>query len=597
MRSRVRVLITTGAATALFTPLALLGLGQHAAAQAQPGSTARAVVAASPVRIALRRVGTTSLRQAPGARRSTVSPDGFGPTAGEHFIATDPDNNSQFTPGGPHASKATLSSASGPAPISGNVTAGTHGFTGLTGAAQAAVNGSGDLEPPDQGLCTDGSSIVDDVNDALQVYSTAGTALSDPVAATTFFGTPASAFFADPRCYYDAPTSRWFFTQFDVATFKGNHETSPSVQYIAVSNSKNVLGSYSVYASDSDDSSTSGCPCFGDFDQIGADANGFYISTNEFGDISGAFNGSDIYAYSTKALETGSDLGAPAPQAVLYRLVADPTGQPYHVAPAATPPGGTYAKNTEYFVESNSNASKDDHLVVYALTDTQLLARGGEPTLAYTETDSEFYAFPPDATQPAGYRPLGEAVGEKEGKLQADFNAIQEVTYTAGNLYAEASTASVGKRDGIAWFILRPTVTPAGISAPVTAQGYVTSPGVDLTYPDIAVDASGHGYLVMSLTGSSGGTAYYPSAAYQKFGPDGPSGAIHLAAAGALPEDGFTCYAAFVGPGYGGCRWGDYSMGVAAAGRIFMATEYIPPAARDYYSNWGTYVWSSPTSG
>jgi hypothetical protein len=35
---------------------------------------------------------------------------------------------------------------------------------------------------------------------------------------------------------------------------------------------------------------------------------------------------------------------------------------PYHVSPASTPAGGTYAPDTEFFVESNSDLSADNHL-------------------------------------------------------------------------------------------------------------------------------------------------------------------------------------------------------------------------------------------
>jgi hypothetical protein len=63
---------------------------------------------------------------------------------------------------------------------------------------------------------------------------------------------------------------------------------------------------------------------------------------------------------------------------------------------------------------------------------------------------------------------------------------------------------------------------------------------------------------------------------------------------GAAPNDGFTCYAAFVGPHYGGCRWGDYSQGVVMNGRVYMAAEMIPQGYRDLLSNWGTYIWSAP---
>ena len=67
-----------------------------------------------------------------------------------------------------------------------------------------------------------------------------------------------------------------------------------------------------------------------------------------------------------------------------------------------------------------------------------------------------------------------------------------------------------------------------------------------------------------------------------------------MAAPGADPEDSFTCYAAFVGPNYGGCRWGDYSMGVAMGSDVWLATEVVPPTSRDYLTNWGTFVWGAP---
>lgn len=63
-----------------------------------------------------------------------------------------------------------------------------------------------------------------------------------------------------------------------------------------------------------------------------------------------------------------------------------------------------------------------------------------------------------------------------------------------------------------------------------------------------------------------------------------------LATKGAAPEDGFTCYAAFVGPNFGGCRWGDYSAGAVANGRVFMATEMIPQGFR---ATWATSARSS----
>jgi hypothetical protein len=52
--------------------------------------------------------------------------------------------------------------------------------------------------------------------------------------------------------------------------------------------------------------SHAGCPCFGDQPLIGADTNGFYVSTNEFPISGPGFNGAQIYAMSKSALAAGT---------------------------------------------------------------------------------------------------------------------------------------------------------------------------------------------------------------------------------------------------------------------------------------------------
>jgi hypothetical protein len=473
-----------------------------------------------------------------------------------------------------------------PSPING-----VSGFVGLTGPEQAAVNGGIDLEPPDQGLCAGQGYVVDFINNAFAIYNPAGVVEKGPLPSYALFNQPSNAFLSDPRCYYDNPTQRWFFSEFVITFNSSGVLVAPATQFLAVSDTADVFGSYSVLSIDTTDSSTPGCPCFGDFDQFGADDNGLYISTNEFGDSSGAYNGVIIYAISKELLETEAQTGIPA-TVFAYRVTGDQFGPgPYHIAPAETPPGARFAPNTEYFVESNSNLSSDDHLLVYAMTDTSLLAQPAPPPLSDTEISSETYAFPPDATQRKGPIPLGKTVQDPEGQLQADFSAIQEVTYVGGALYAEADTAVAGGHDGAAWFVIAPTTSGSTVHAVMNAQGYVTTTGQNLIYPDIAVNSHGIGDMVFTLSGP----AYFPSAAYIAFGPSGPTGSINIAQAGTGPEDSFTCYAAFVGPHYGGCRWGDYSMGVAMQGKIYLATEFIPNSARDYLTNWGTFVWGVPT--
>lgn len=505
--------------------------------------------------------------------------------------------------------------------VTGNVV-GETGVTGVTGPESAAVNippagltPYSDVEPPDQGTCAgpdaSGQPITFDfVNDAAAAYSASGAQVWPVTPAWAMFGQDPSAFLSDPRCYYDAPTGHWFFTMFDVGS------PAPSNQYIAVSQTTDPLGEYTVYGFDTTDANNplGGCPCFGDYDMIGADANGFYITTNEFSNIANPpgtpfYNGTVLYAVSKQNLVTAAAAAAAGPPIARYQITGDPFGisapasgstpaqnnGPYHLSPASTPPGGTYAPDTEYFPESDSNLFSDNHLVVYALDGTSQLAAGGLPPLTASEIVTEPYAFPPNAIQKNGPLPLGATFGYHRSAptLQADFNALQETTYTAGQLYTELDTAtvtsSVSGHDGIAWYDLSAAPATAGPDVSVTHQGYVTTAD-SLLYPDMVVDGSGNGYLDFSMSGPSD----YPSAGYVTLLGGQPTGAIHLAAAGVAPEDGFTCYPPFADPSTG-CRWGDYSGGAVWNGRVYMMTEYIPPTPRDTETNWGTLVWSAPT--
>lgn len=477
-----------------------------------------------------------------------------------------------------------------PTPVTPTQAAGERGFDGLNGSEQAAANGGLDLEPPDQGLCAGDGYVAEFINNAMTVYQPDGSQASAVIPSYALFLQSSAAFFSDPRCYYDASTGHWFFIEFIVGTVNADgHETSPSVQFVAVSDTKDPLAGYHVWSFDTTDASTAGCPCFGDYDELGADDNGIYITTDEFPIAGSSYNGVVMYALSKELIETYPSTGIP-PTVFGYRLTSDPFGQPYIVAPTTTPQGARFASGTEYFVESNGDAQADDHLVVYALRNTADLAAPGPPTLYLTEVKSEEYSFPSDAAQEPGSRPLGHSVQDPEGGIQADFDAEMEPTYLKGQIYGQLDTATTNGTDAVAWFELTPSLSKKTFTVAVAHQGYVGVKGTSLLYPYTALGSDGNGYLVFSLSGK----VDYPSAAYIAYGAHGPKGDVMIAAAGAAPEDGFTCYAAFVGPSYGGCRWGDYSMGVASGGRVFLAAEMVPPTSRDTLTNWGTFVWSAP---
>ena len=479
-------------------------------------------------------------------------------------------------------------------PITSTNVAGETGFSALGGVQQASTKGGVDLEPPDQGLCAGGGYVMEFVNNALAIYNQSGAQLLSPVASTSAFLQPKTAFMSDPRCYYDAPTKHWFYQEFVVGTLNSSGQVvTPSTQFLAVSETADPTGTYTIYSFPTTDASTAGCPCFGDYDELGADNNGIYITTDEFGIASSAYNGVIVYAVSKETLELAANGTVPLPPVFGYRLTSDPFGLPYIVAPTSTPPGAKFAPNTEYFVESNSNAQSDNRLVVYALNNTSVLATPGvttPPALYRTTVLAEPYSFPGDAAQKAGPRPLGTSVQGPAGGLQADFNAVMEPMYVNGQIYAQLDTATLsGSDDAVDWFIIKPKLG-TGLTATVPHEGIVEVKGTSLLYPYTAVNSAGVGYLLFSLSGPSS----YPSPGYITYNTDGPTGSVMVATPGAAPEDSFTCYAAFVGPTYGGCRWGDYSMGAVMGGRVFMATEMVPNGFRDTYTNWGTYIWSAP---
>ena len=250
-----------------------------------------------------------------------------------------------------HAPRGAAAGAPSPAATGLSTTnvAGEIGFSALGGVQQAATAGGVDLEPPDQGLCAGGGYVMEFINNALAIYNKSGAQLMGAVGSATAFLQPTTDFFSDPRCYYDAPTERWFYQEFVVGA-------TTATQFEAVSNTQDPTGTYTVYSWDTTDASTAGCPCFGDYDQFGADANGIYIATDEFSiSPTGPYNGVIIYAISKALLETAAATGI-LPPVFAYRLTKDPFGQPYIVAPTSTPPGAKFAPNTEYFVESNGNA-------------------------------------------------------------------------------------------------------------------------------------------------------------------------------------------------------------------------------------------------
>src|SRR5947208_4859164 len=269
------------------------------------------------------------------------------------------------------------------------------GFEGLNHYQQRYSRGGNQfsVEPPDQGMCVGNGYVIEAVNDVLNVFNagTGTSALPDNTATNmvggfprnvnhavdlnSFYGYPAAVirpsgpfgpFVTDPSCLYDAATQRFFVIALTLNTnpATGGFTTVNHLD-VAVSQTSNPTGGWNIYRFDvtNDGTNTGGVnpgPYLGDYPHIGADANGFYITTNAYPWCCNGFSGAQIYAFSKVQLAAGA--ASVAMQHIdTSGMVNAPSDagstQPgFTVWPAQSPANQFNSDNggTEFFMSSNA---------------------------------------------------------------------------------------------------------------------------------------------------------------------------------------------------------------------------------------------------
>ncbi|MGA8041617.1 MAG: hypothetical protein WCA37_02325 [Terracidiphilus sp.] len=468
-------------------------------------------------------------------------------------------------------------------------------FAGLTTVDNAIANGSV-VTPPDQGLCAGHGYVMEAINSTLAVYSSSGARLTTPEGVSTFFSLDpgVNPILSDPRCYYDAPTQRWFVSMINVLNFN----TGRSNIALAVSQTSDPTGAFNIYSIDTTDDGLNGTPanpgcnasdpCFGDQPTLGADANGIYLTTNEFGLFANVFNGAQVYAISKSGLESGS-----LPPVVHIGNLPLAEGPAYSIQPASSPDlSSEQAPGVEYFLSAlDFTGSLDNRIAVWALSNTSSLDSASPAvTLTSQILQSEVYGQPYPVTQKPGPYPLGQALGEPEEYIDSGDDRMQNVVYSSGHLWGGLNTIvsdGTNFNTGIAYFVVNPSMSGSSVSGKLQGQGYVSVAGNSVLYPGTAVTADGTAAVSFTVAGPG----YYPSAAYAHVTPSHATG-VQIVAAGAGPQDDFSGYPEFGGGGV--ARWGDYSWGVADGSSLWFATELIPGgiSGANFYTDFGTQVFS-----
>ena len=542
-------------------------------------------------------------------------------------------------------------------------------FEGLNLFQQRYARGGNQftVEPPDQGMCAGNGYIVEAVNDVVNVFNYSGmsvlpnntstnivsgfpTDVNHAVDLNSFYGyAPAidrstgvrAQFVTDPSCYYDAATQRFFMVVLTLESTPGGAFTTVNHLDLAVSTSSNPTGLWKIYRTDvtNDGTNTGGTnpgPYLGDYPHIGADANGFYITTNAYPWCCNGFSGAQIYAFSKaqfaagaasvtmQHIDTSGMVNAPSD--------AGSTQPGFTVWPAQSPGTSSFelgAGGTEYFLSSNA-ADEATHpkagtggnymsskIVLWALTNTSSLnSTAPSVNLSNTLLNVGGYALPPKADQPGSGTapgldtPQGHCINDTTtstiagvgcwrllfggepahteviSKLDSNDTRMQQVMYANGKVWGALDTAvsfdtnSLHNKAGVAWFIVKPDVSTGSVTGKVALTGTNGDPDRNLIYPAIGVTPSGRGVVAVTVVGA----AIFPSAGYAAIDAQAGMGDVKIVASGQATDDGFTSYKSQVG-NPPRTRWGDYGAAAVDGNSIWIASEYIAHACD--YTMWG----------
>jgi hypothetical protein len=479
-------------------------------------------------------------------------------------------------------------------------------FDGLNFHDQRFANNGNQfsVEPPDQGLCAGNGFVMESVNDVLSIYNTSGTQLLAPVDLNTFYGYPAAinrstlSFgpeLTDPSCYYDADTQRWFHVALTLDRIGTSSDLSGTNHLdIAVSTSADPRGPWKIYRLPVQNNGTQGTPdhkcakgfCLGDYPHIGADANAFFITTNEFSVFGPDFYGAQIYAISKRALAAG----ATSVNVALWNT-ADPSSPAFGftVWPAISPNSQYKTDNggTEYFLSSDAVFAANgvsNEIWVWSVTNTSLIDTAPQAlVLNASAVGVKPYAVPTSRiAQKPGNTPLRDCVADPAcapllgvpavsypapRSLAHNDSRMQQVMYANGKLWGALDTDVLQDGgvhgSGTAYFVLNPA------SGLIFANDTLALPDASLSYPALAVTSSGRGVIAFTVTGPN----LYPSAGYAGIDAKVGAGDVHIASAGMGPWDGFTGIPILADGDLP--RWGDYGAAVADGDSIWVASEYI----------------------
>ncbi len=460
----------------------------------------------------------------------------------------------RFRPGGAmrHIPRRPLPNPSSDTMVLGTAAAPATGALPPPGAQSPALSANfialpddGTAIPPDTQGTVGPNHLMTTLNSQVRIQNKAGGVIST-VAIGAFWSSMNVVEAFDPRVVYDPYANRWIFSS------GADPQLSSAAILIGVSRTSDPTGAWNLYKVKADAAGT----LYADFPTLGFNADWIVIQANMYGNASGAFSHSNIWALNKANLYAGG--------AGSYTLLKSVSG--FTQFPAVT---DDPALPTEYLIEAASASTGQLRMSkITGAIGSEVLTTG--------------IAFPAGSAwrANAGVTDFAPQLGSST-KIDTDDDRILNCVYRNGAIWAAHTiylpAAGSPTRSDAQWWEID---TAAGDLGAVLQRGRIDDPtnNFDFAYPSIAVNRHGDAMIGYTRFGAS----QYASANY----------AFHAAADLAGSNQGDTVFKAGLAPyfkdfGTGDNRWGDYSntaVDPANDTDFWSIQEY---AAN--FDNWGTW--------
>ena len=437
--------------------------------------------------------------------------------------------------------------------------------------------------PSDHAYASSDSYEVQVLNACVYVFNTSGAVLSGPKDLRTFFGSPSGDAVGDPRALYDWRNKRFLIVAED---FTANNIL------VAASKTSNPTGGWWLYAISANAGGLSGSADFPMIGQtvweVGNSNNGaLYVSWDRFGNS--GFQDNVIWILPKDKLYSGAGFNFNFFFNLNYNGHTVDHVQPADVMSRGDQPRAEFLINTLDFNYNCTNQSPCNGLIVWSIY-YGIPPSGGSPTLVgkFINTANN-YTYPVTAAQPGAQSGTSCAVNTGNAGITS------QVYWSAGDLYATASTAALNGQasDGWLFWQVHPflsdsspsSVTGASIRNEVCwgCNGFNGDATLSEYYPAVQPDEEGNLSIVFNYSSSS----VYPSTAYLTNRATHATGGFSDGGAAIANGSGFYCQQDNIGRN----RWGDYT-GVSPFGTGYQLRPSFWFAGQysESSGNWGTQI-------